>query len=206
MKILVTGHLGVIGRDVFAYLQSRGYDCHGYDLKDGNDILKFDRLAGACADKDVVVHLAAIPRPDPAVTFENYFNVNIQGTHNVCRAIALSQIRPKLVFMSSQARYGLYDDHGEGYGLSKRIGEDIIAWYAGQGGPTQELMAVILRLTGYGGTVFKQTTCNAVELGLRIPTTTGFLVLNVTDTEDKTPYKGRADAELIELLWRKYCQ
>ena len=56
MNILVTGHKGFIGKNLFPKLQSRFSDnIIGLDIKDGNDLLTCE-LPRA----DVIIHLAGL--------------------------------------------------------------------------------------------------------------------------------------------------
>lgn len=205
MKILVTGHLGVIGRDLMVHLAEDGHTLRGYDIADGNDILNLDSLITACHEQNAVIHLAAIPAPRPDKSFADYFKINVQGTLNVCEACKEAKV-PRLVFMSSQACYGFYG--GRGYGTSKRMCEEMIGWYAGANrseplGATFEdapkyFSAVVLRLTGYRATVSPATMLKAIDVALR--SSESYLVLDVTDSETKAPYEGLKTAQKIEAM------
>jgi dTDP-4-dehydrorhamnose reductase len=195
MKLLITGHKGRIGSAIYAHLKEAGHEVYGYDLVDGDDVLDPEKLSAACAGKDVVVHLAAIPHPSPKLGFADYFKLNVVGTFNLCEACAERGVR-RLVFMSSQARYGLYG--GRGYGCSKRICEEMIAWYSGhkRSKPLAGLFrdcgayftAMVLRLTGYECTVSPSTMLRAIDTALAADVQYG--VLDVTDSEKHYPYTG----------------
>ena len=58
MKIMVTGHKGYIGNCLFSFLLNNGYDVHGIDLKDGDDIL----YCLPDGKYDYVFHMAAYPK------------------------------------------------------------------------------------------------------------------------------------------------
>ena len=53
MKILVTGHKGFIGGNLYRYLKHLGYDVDGIDFPDDIGDFKTDKIY------DVVIHLAA---------------------------------------------------------------------------------------------------------------------------------------------------
>jgi nucleoside-diphosphate-sugar epimerase len=58
MNVLVTGHLGFVGRNFTSYFTSRGHTVKGIDIKEGNDCRDFFRKS---SEKfDLTVHLAAI--------------------------------------------------------------------------------------------------------------------------------------------------
>ena len=80
MDLLVTGHRGYIGGNLFKKLQESGHNVRGIDLKEGKDIID-----GITFEDDftpeVIFHLAAIPRVVYSV--ENPVEVmrnNIQST------------------------------------------------------------------------------------------------------------------------------
>ena len=58
MKVLVTGHLGFVGRNFTAYLKSKGHEVRGIDLKEGKDCRDF--FKNSSEKFDLTVHLAAI--------------------------------------------------------------------------------------------------------------------------------------------------
>lgn len=68
------------------------------------DVTDRERLIAACADADVLVHLAAEHRDD-VQPISRYTDVNVQGTQNVCDAARAAGIR-RIVFTSSVAVYG----------------------------------------------------------------------------------------------------
>jgi hypothetical protein len=140
---LVTGDAGMLGSRIKALLPG----ARGYDVKRGQNILDLDALVAAFRGVDVVVHCAGLPHPtsDP---FPHFFRVNVQGTANVCRAAASAGVG-RMVYISSTAWYGadakggflpLYLPVDEAhppnpqgarnvYGASKRMAEDVLAWY-----------------------------------------------------------------------------
>lgn len=62
-KILMTGHLGLVGRYLKPLLESKGYQIHGFDIANGSgDVCHSDQLKVAMADCIGVIHLAAVSR------------------------------------------------------------------------------------------------------------------------------------------------
>jgi nucleoside-diphosphate-sugar epimerase len=54
----------------------------------------------------MVVHAAAIPKPDVSKSFDDYFNLNCIGTMNVVKAAIENKVK-RLIFISSTGYYGL---------------------------------------------------------------------------------------------------
>ncbi|MBM80597.1 MAG: hypothetical protein CMJ78_08400 [Planctomycetaceae bacterium] len=166
-RIVVTGGAGRLGVKVVESLVAKGYDVVAVDLvrpetqrcrfltvdlTDPGPV--FDTLKGT----DAVIHLGAIPGPvshPQSTTFRN----NVQSTWNVTEAAATLGLQ-KIVFASSVFTLGWHEaadvywpqyapvDEShlltpfEAYGLSKVIGEDIVAAASRQSGIT----AVSLRI------------------------------------------------------------
>lgn len=123
MRALVTGGAGFIGSHIVGRLLSNGHDVRVLDnlatgrrsnleaFEDDFDWIEADirdpaALAAACADVDVVFHLAAlgsVPRSvaDPAATHET----NATGTLNVMIAARDADVR-RVVMASSSSIYG----------------------------------------------------------------------------------------------------
>jgi len=149
MKILVTGGAGFIGSNLTERLISDGHkvtivdnfstgkkenlhkDAEFFDL----DIANLDAIKPAFKNKEIVFHIAAIPRigksiEDPASTFRS----NVTGTLNVLLAARDAGVR-RVVYSASSSAYGpqnklpLSEDMRSmplnPYALSKYIGEEL---------------------------------------------------------------------------------
>lgn len=114
MKVLVTGHLGFVGRHLCEELDRRGDFIIGIDVKEGADI-----LACGLPDVDRVFHLAAQTN---AQSDDAAFDasVNIMGSIRI-----MDRYREKAVMASSSmACYPVTP-----YGISKKALEDYAAFF-----------------------------------------------------------------------------
>jgi nucleoside-diphosphate-sugar epimerase len=118
MKILVTGATGKLGSRLVPALLDAGYQIRvlarapdnevvkslvseGAETVQG-DVLQADSLAGAVADLDAVVHLAAFFRSQDD---EKIRSVNLQGTRNIADAALKANSSIKFVFASTSNVY-----------------------------------------------------------------------------------------------------
>ncbi len=122
MRVLVTGAAGFIGGWAINELARLGYDVIGTDKvpKPGliqADITNFVQIKKVIhqTKPDAIVHLAAISGSTGKNEIEQSlrqakmnFEVNSQGTINICEACRLLNVR-KLIYMSSFAVYGRTD-------------------------------------------------------------------------------------------------
>lgn len=167
MKIFVTGHKGYLGSE-FVKQYGKTYEIVGYDLVDGDNILDYKNLLKKIADCEMVVHLAGIPKPIADKSFDEYVEINVEGTHNVVRAAVAKKLK-RVIFSSSTTIYGIErgipfktpikedqlfvsqyinandlscDDQDLSYHISKVMAEQVLAWY----GLTKKIETVALRI------------------------------------------------------------
>jgi UDP-glucose 4-epimerase len=120
MKILITGYKGYIGSHIFSELKKLGYDTHGIDLKDGEDILH-------CLPNetfDYVFHLAACPRVDYSVKKPTYtMKQNVLVTSTLLEWAKDHGVK-RVILSSSAAVKGNGDGIPQSpYGLHKLVNE-----------------------------------------------------------------------------------
>ena len=122
MRLMVTGHLGYIGRHLFRKLDSLGYSVMGIDLKMGEDILDGFQEKHFRFNPDVIFHLAAIPRvvysiENPAEVMDN----NVRSTSLVLEFA--KKVGAKVIYSSSSSVVGNGFGPESPYALSKYAGE-----------------------------------------------------------------------------------
>ncbi len=105
MKIFVTGSSGFIGSALVKHISQKN-TVVTYDFSDGQDILNYEQLKTAMKGCDIVIHLAAIPRPEEDKTFSDYFDMNCKGTLNVAQAAEKNKIK-RFIYASSTTYYGV---------------------------------------------------------------------------------------------------
>lgn len=153
MRILVVGGAGYIGSHVVKELLSHGVDVRVYDnLSTGQtinlfeqaefiegDILDIPLLEKAMQGVDGVIHLAAKKAVGESMEHPDMYALNnLNGTVNVLNAMVKTGVK-YFVFSSTAAVYGMPEQSMldettplapiNFYGFSKKIIEDILAWY-----------------------------------------------------------------------------
>lgn len=110
MKILITGHLGFIGKHIANRLKKEGHKLYGIDVK--FDIMS-NILTAKLPEVDKVIHLAA----QTDAFFKDAYKdaeTNVMGTIRL-----MENYREKLVFISS----GMVNYPQSPYAISKKCGE-----------------------------------------------------------------------------------
>ena len=176
MKIQLLGGSGFIGTNLISELIMN----HQVTNLDRNDSSKYQSLTQKCdiTDKeqlneqlnysDWLVLLAAEHRDD-VWPREKYYDVNVEGTKNVLKAMAAKGIN-KIIFTSSIAIFGLdkenpNEEHSQDpfndYGISKWQAEEVLrAWYNER---PQERTLIIIRPTVVFGVGNKGNVYNLLK-------------------------------------------
>ncbi|NTU46087.1 NAD(P)-dependent oxidoreductase [Candidatus Roizmanbacteria bacterium] len=105
MKIFITGSNGFLG-SAFINKVSAEHEIVTFDLENNQSILDYEQIKSSMKGCDSVVHLAAIKGPDETKSFEDYFQLNDNGTLNVARACLENNVK-KLIYASSTGYYGV---------------------------------------------------------------------------------------------------
>lgn len=108
-KLLFTGASGFLGYNIRPILE-KSYDVHTIGLTDDDDI-KFNlarEVPPINTHYDVVLHAAGKAHTIPKTEAEKqvFFDVNYQGTVNLCKALENAGIPKALIFISTVAVYG----------------------------------------------------------------------------------------------------
>lgn len=107
-KVLITGHLGLIGRYLSPLLSQHGYEVIGFDIADGTgDICHTWQLKQALNECCGVIHLAAVSRVlwaqhDP----EKCWQTNALASEQLLKLAANSSHKPWVLVASSREVYG----------------------------------------------------------------------------------------------------
>lgn len=115
MIVLITGHLGFIGKNLKVHLENLNHTVLGIDLKSNQNVLDCD-----LPECDIVVHLAGVGGvresfDDP----KKYWINNVEGTKRILQHYANTRV---LVAGSSSQ----YEPHLNPYAASKHVIESIL--------------------------------------------------------------------------------
>lgn len=114
-KILITGHMGFIGRHLFRRLSGE-HEVVGIDIKNGQDI-----RTCALPDVDIVIHLAARPGVRDSVKYpEMYWAENVDNSKRIFDYYNQSNARILYASSSSAKRWWLNP-----YATTKKVVEQI---------------------------------------------------------------------------------
>jgi UDP-glucose 4-epimerase len=175
MKVAVTGAAGFIGSHLVELLLSHGHSVVGIDnFEVGRETnlpkssrftfvyldvsSHIDFLSEVLKDVDTVYHLAARADIVPSIELPlRYYEVNVTGTLNVCRASHAAGVK-SLVYAASSSCYGIPDYFPTTelaeirpqypYALTKRLGEEIVLHW----GKVYGIRSISLRFFNVYGT------------------------------------------------------
>lgn len=144
MNVAITGADGFLGKAVVKQLKIKKIPYYAFDFRKHN-LLKPKTLKSLVHGKDVIIHLAGVNRGDNI----DLFKVNVLGTLSLLDAMAEYAPSSKVIFAST---FQVYLKQSL-YGLSKKVGEDLISQYREK----TDLKGIILRISniyGPGGKPF----------------------------------------------------
>lgn len=108
-KLLFTGASGFLGHNVKPILEKH-YDITTVGITDGDDIkVNFAKIVPELSEQyDVVLHAAgkAHVYPKTPEDVKSFYDVNYQGTVNLCRALEKAGLPKSFVFISTMDVYG----------------------------------------------------------------------------------------------------
>ena len=146
-KLLFTGASGFLGYNIRPLLEKQ-YDVHTIGLTDEDDIKinMAKEVPPINTHYDLVLHAAGKAHTVPKTEAEKqvFFDVNYQGTVNLCTALEKAGVPKALVFISTVAVYGcefgdlITEDHpldGDNpYAKSKIMAEEYLAEWCSKNG------------------------------------------------------------------------
>jgi len=105
MRVLVTGHTGFIGSNMYDYLKEKNIDVIGYSKRDGHDIFDTKKLNQFIKGVDIVYHFVAYAKPGQSITEPTTaIKVNVESCLNVLEACRKHNV--PLIYPSSCEIYG----------------------------------------------------------------------------------------------------
>ncbi len=163
-RILITGHKGMLGRELVATCATLGKTAIGLDLPEV-DITSRKQLETAVFDAqpDLILHAAAFTAVDRCESEADLaYLVNATGTQNVCLAaqslqVSLLHISTDYIFNGAKPHPQAYDewdaaDPQSVYGKSKYAGECFVRALC-----SRHFIVRISWLVGHGGANFVET-------------------------------------------------
>ena len=114
MKLLFTGASGFLGNNIYSLLEEKYViETVGITSKDNYNVNLAWEIPNLIGTFDVVFHAAGKAHSIPKTEEEKqlFFDVNLQGTKNLCTALENSGIPKAFIFISTVAVYGC--DSGE---------------------------------------------------------------------------------------------
>ena len=139
MKLLFTGASGFLGSNVRPLLEGMyGVKTVGLSPRDDYTIDRAKEIPVLLERYDIVLHVAGKAHSVPKTEAERqvFFDVNLQGTKNLCTALERRRVPRAFIFISTVAVYGcaygenITEDHpldgDTPYAMSKRLAEEYL--------------------------------------------------------------------------------
>ena len=195
-KLLFTGASGFLGYNILPILE-KSYDVHTIGLTDDDDIKinMAKEVPPINTHYDVVLHAAGKAHVVPKTEEEKqvFFDVNYQGTVNLCKSLENAGIPKSLVFISTVAVYGcefgelITEEHPlEGdtpYAKSKIMAEEYLTkWCADNGGVLSILRPSLLAGKNAPGNLGAMV--NGIKKGFYMNIAGGKVIKSILMAED----------------------
>lgn len=106
---LVTGSKGFVGQHLVKHLQDEGMEIHGFNLRDGQNILDYEFVRNTLdvVRPNYIFHLAGQAFvPESFSNPTRTFNVNTLGSLNILEAVRQLQIKTKIQLCGTSEEYG----------------------------------------------------------------------------------------------------
>lgn len=110
MKILITGHMGFVGRSFLRYFGDK-HEITGVDLKEGNDCRDFFKQS--TQQFDLIIHLAAIVGGRETIENEPLSVATDLSIDSEFFNWVIKTKQPRVVYFSSSAAYPVHLQHPE---------------------------------------------------------------------------------------------
>lgn len=206
-KLLFTGASGFLGYNIRPLLK-KSYDVHTIGLTDDDDIMinMAKEVPPINTHYDVVLHAAGKAHTIPKTEAEKqvFYDVNFQGTVNLCKALEKAGIPKALIFISTVAVYGceygdlIAEEHPlEGdspYAKSKIMAEEYLTKWCKENGVVLGILRPSL-LAGKNAPGNLGAMVNGIRKGFYMNIAGGRVVKSILMAEDI--------AKLVPLLEEK---
>lgn len=208
MKIFLTWHLWFLWSQ-FIETYNQKYEIIWYDIIQWDDLWDYQKLKEKMKGCDIVIHLAAIPKPIPEKDFSEYMEINVHWTENVFKASQENSIK-KVIYASSTTTYGIEKgipfevplvedvrflsqyvhanqlksrDCDMSYHISKVMAEQICAWY----GLTKKFEVIVLRFAPIdkvflGTSISLENACHIIDRAIETKNKFEYEVFNAVDS------------------------
>ena len=106
--LLFTGSNGFLGKNILPLLEKK-YEVHTLDLRDSTIIVDINKkIPSLKSAYDIVLHAAGKAHSIPQTEVEKqvFFDINYQGTVNLCKGLEQSGLPKSFIFISTVAVYG----------------------------------------------------------------------------------------------------